>query len=883
MMPFFTFASLIRLLAFSTIILLLLDLAHGSQSPALEPWTRHKRDLIEIEAEAPGPTVVYRGGWARSPKYLKQVGGIYSKGREMQLRGQALTPDELYRGSSLFHSANGNAIGVTRYVATSSDPRPALEFATDKLDTWRAGYVYVIKADEKMIDVNKSLGRFSPYFADRLQAAMGYIPFDQIEGWYKVNYENHFSSPEAIAKTVERIRNRSPKGYTRNKKFNSARYGAERGRGGVPKLAGFPKGHPAWKEEKWRAFKDESVEVNLDRAARIVCGAHAAKRDLSCLERFEHEQGAIQGEDTGIEDAGKEEEISAESVVSEESHALAELPVVADRISDEWFAAMATKAGYAAVVETKWRASLSDVRTRILGYQKLSGTPSKLGLKTLSPALKVGAGAVAAVGVGFWINDIVETFTTETSAWDKGAVLTRLVPIIGCEVNAIANIDNGAKVAYETVDMAVCLLADALLLGGVTAPLGIALHLARYIMRLVQPTPALPLISEIEEMRDTPWKTFIDQNLTLIMTSQSWRDKLEGAIIIESLGITSQAADASSVIMINDNSQALDDDDSYRKVLAAMAQVREQAMVEIVRRQRQFLLGLPKLLRDGLDHWMNKTAEQYNENFIQMLNSDEMIKKYPTFNLNMLISDEEQYGKARSYMSWASHLLRRDVPELPGLIALAYYVGVAAGVNGSLLSSDFSGPVERTHIVAPTVIDPAAYLKEKYGWVADIELVQHGLAVVRWLRGEIEQVDLPGSHRLSLSELEEFRILLAMHIGVVFADWKWTNRLKLGRIPSEYVQDEAGLIQRLFGISRWSAASHIARVAQETKAQCQMLKMELIERDFLTRMAILARDIFKTSLEVSLSHWTGSATAMRAALPAFFGNDAASSKNCIKW
>lgn len=161
---------------------------HGAPSPATPGG---------IRARAPPgkPPFVWRGETGktrdgkpgRSPIDIERAGGMWARG--FQLLDQ-LTPEQLEAGSSLWTHTNnpGGTRDVTQYVSTSSSLTGAITFAVrpSPEHAQEVGYLYRIRTNWAMVDVNLSLENISPYPAQQEQAAVQGIPWTQVLGWYEV-------------------------------------------------------------------------------------------------------------------------------------------------------------------------------------------------------------------------------------------------------------------------------------------------------------------------------------------------------------------------------------------------------------------------------------------------------------------------------------------------------------------------------------------------------------------------------------------------------------------------------------------------------------------------------------------------------------------------
>ncbi|RDA95701.1 hypothetical protein CP533_1165 [Ophiocordyceps camponoti-saundersi (nom. inval.)] len=539
---------------------------------------------------------------------------------------------------------------------------------------------------------------------------------------------------------------------------------------------------------------------------------------------------------------------------------------LAEEFSETEFSNLARKAGHAAIVERRWGKSLSEIRTKALRYVGISPPSSK------SAVLRVQKNVLTTIGYVVWIEQMVMAFATETSDWDKAAAVTLIIPFVGCGVGTYAKVEKNKEDvgALLAVDAGLCLLGDALLLGGSTAPFGILVHFVRFLIQLFEPPPRLPSLQAILKMREKPWRNFLDQHLTEFLTSKAWRDKLEGAVAIEALAIWSKAADvvglleASRQFQLNDSIpdfQMRKREERQEKPTRlpdpeeAITEVRNKAAAEVVRRQRQGLLSLPVMLRDSFGASIKKTAEFYNREFIRKLTSEDTLRKFPSdAPISAWTRGDALYQPAYQFFELASEYLWQRPPLLPSLFTLAYFVGVSAGVDdpppARVVHGDMPGFAkfaaaekdEWTRAVDAAVIDPMCYYREntdrgEEDWAF---IVRHTLAVARHLEGKLPESKLPDDAPQGKFDLNEFHMLLAMHIGNTFANWKEARGSKVGYIHEDYEKDEAGLINRLYPITRLEAERLISSelTAVDSSALTPYSDPEANCRDALKLLAI---------------------------------------------
>ncbi|TWU77536.1 hypothetical protein ED733_007440 [Metarhizium rileyi] len=528
-----------------------------------------------------------------------------------------------------------------------------------------------------------------------------------------------------------------------------------------------------------------------------------------------------------------------------------ELMTLAEKISEEEFTNIAKRNKLQAVVERRWRTTLSEARLKVLGYKKtmhmsLDQTTTATRLRA---QLKVGTGALAAVGIGLYVKGVIDAFTTESSDWEKTAAVTAIIPFVGCHTNMIASAQKeNAHAGIIAVDTSLCLLGDMLLLGGWTAPLGIIIHLVRFLIQYFEPPPALPSYEQIKEMRDRPWRSFLDEHLTRTIASKQWRDKLEGALAIKALEVWSQAADRVGILEAGsqlisqatgegmgqthnftrrqDTGTDLDLNQTQAEIGPAIAKTWQRANEDIIRRQRQYLLSLPQTLRDELNVSIKATAKEYNDQFIVKLTAEDTIKKYPGYSkaIAWLFSEETVYAESRGVIERSSEKIKNELPPLPSLFTLSYFVGVAAGVDDLLppkinphggpgfAKYTAAEPDEWKSAVNSIVVDPVRYYREKTGGENQKVLVQQTVDVVYHLLGKLHEsrlsTEIPG-----LTDAREFQMLLAMYIGNTFADWKEIQGNRVGYIHDDFVHDMPAFIERVYDISVSVAAEHILNIS----------------------------------------------------------------------
>lgn len=137
------------------------------------------------EIHAMAPSVVYRGMPAyQTPDYIKRDGGMVASG----IDGHRPSPNQPPPDFSLFAHAGGTdpggATAQTAYIFTSEN----IDIAFRAIETTSCseGWLYHIAPTPNFINVNASLGQFSPFSADQEYAALGRIQWWQIISWQRM-------------------------------------------------------------------------------------------------------------------------------------------------------------------------------------------------------------------------------------------------------------------------------------------------------------------------------------------------------------------------------------------------------------------------------------------------------------------------------------------------------------------------------------------------------------------------------------------------------------------------------------------------------------------------------------------------------------------------
>ncbi|KAM3500813.1 hypothetical protein MY11210_009458 [Beauveria gryllotalpidicola] len=133
-----------------------------------------------------------------------------------------------------------------------------------------------------------------------------------------------------------------------------------------------------------------------------------------------------------------------------------ELIAVAQQRSKESFDNLLEEFNYKSVV--KHDQLYKELNERLPEFNPVSRTERITGL-----SVKLGEGALAVAGIALYGKAVADVFSSDASVLDKSAVVTSILPGIGCAVQLADNIERGHVDAVHT---ALCFTEDALFVSG---------------------------------------------------------------------------------------------------------------------------------------------------------------------------------------------------------------------------------------------------------------------------------------------------------------------------------------------------------------------------------------------------------------------------------
>lgn len=573
-------------------------LCRGSE-PLVDANVLRAADTAKDIHGRPLAQFVWRGELFRTPAEVKAAGGIFARGFTKSMH-DGLDLADLKMGSSLYHHVRGVSANnpdykaLTQYVSTAADPHTAVLYAWSR-DAENPGYLYQIAADSRIVDVGASLGRYYPYPAQKEFAAIGYIAWDQIMGHYEIG-------PGFDPKALDKLKTgQLLDGFKSNPDFDP-QYSARRHSGSQPQLAGFPAQSPAWSEEPWKGFRAKSCGAYLkDFISDVFCNGSLCASDFISAQKLSAQLTARL-----VLDKGPTEETMTNSFLGKIAQA-AELSPSAEEAAASTFARAAEDYGLQTLAANKG-ITVPELRAKLKALVPVPASTAK------SLALKGGVGAVAVATLGLYVNEVIQAFSTNTSALQRTVVLTSLVPMVGCAVQATANAVNRTP---DPLDINLCFVGDILLFTP-AMPLGVLIHIGRFVAEALGAAKAEAKqrkIEAIDHSRVEAWTRYVEQ-VKNHFASDGFQSGLEMQIQADIAAILFKASEVAGIVRDNiDQVRKAAPAESVRFINNAETQALRAIGQRTCHDISQAKQSLANGARKAVEAWLANEAQKFNDEF----------------------------------------------------------------------------------------------------------------------------------------------------------------------------------------------------------------------------------------------------------------------------
>ncbi|RDA84532.1 putative heat-labile enterotoxin [Ophiocordyceps camponoti-leonardi (nom. inval.)] len=290
------------------------------------------------------------------------------------------------------------------------------------------------------------------------------------------------------------------------------------------------------------------------------------------------------------------------------------------RLSEELtahdFEHLAIKFGVAELAKGHDKLSMSDLRGLSKGYKPLVNPTTR--------RVKVWGAKVFTVALlGVYARDVVDVFSRDTSTLDRAAVVTSVVPFVGCGVQAAADAQNNQT---DLADTALCLVGDALLLTPAW-PLGLVVHFSRFFLDAVRNyfwTTNLFQPETLTQRLAEGWLAYC-QEVVKYIQSAVFEANIRTQYMAELAAVVSRASQARAELLlgamklIRANSTA--HDGGREKISEELREKRGRIEQLICVQAASIKENLRETFTQALKRWMLNQHEQYTEHFYAELRS----------------------------------------------------------------------------------------------------------------------------------------------------------------------------------------------------------------------------------------------------------------------
>lgn len=729
-----------------------------------------------------------------------------------------------FKSTSLWEHVNGQTKSTTRWMSMTKSVHKSIEFSANwengkpsKVLTQPEGrdgldlnVIWKIQDAPNVVDTHGSLankganGEFvsnekfvpSDYLDQVEYSAFEGIPTEQIKGYFRT--ELILRNPGLAEKIAngEEPEGVFVKNIDYNDKFDSLSHAGAR-----PDLAGFPPvgidqgtmKKEGWERqpfelEPWNKFDQgpqgeaegqkiqRRVQSHKDRARDFEDKSEREILASVCSTNLRKRAGSLCNSDTSAPAPGNDRPEPGKPIEDEVKPTNPneeELPKAIDdakgveltrKTSDDVFSDLfsSQKMGEKAA---KLGVKAGEARTRLSGYELITAESPKLKLSGVKLA---GEGA----GVALWVTGMVQAFTSHTTGLQRAAAVTAIIPFVGCGFSALAEADSEEGV--DVIDKMMCIYADILLLTPL-APFSFVIQVFRGIMSLYKPK-ALPKAEDVQDNRDKRWARFLDDRVFTyfysddsVSNNRVFRDKLNGTLFADHLGVVSDAADFIAIANTSARVALQAQNADKPKIQAGALDVANQITAEIspmiVRRQREFLLKLPQLVLRDTKLSLQPIAEQFNKELIEHMTSEAMVRQYtplvPAIDGQPLGDEENLKDQTRGSLHAIGEHLKKNPPPLPRLFDIAYVLGQSKGMLD----------------VNPLSLSPGEFIKSRAPDLSqddvDFYSLHHALQISLLLRGKLTEDKLsklwPSD---DASTVQQLQLLLALKFGKIYDEQK---------------------------------------------------------------------------------------------------------------
>ncbi|PFH60708.1 putative enterotoxin [Ophiocordyceps unilateralis] len=510
------------------------------------------------------PRVVYRADKIH-PIDLELQNGFLPRGLDGSRPNAASLDFSLY--NHVLGTPTGSSTSTSAFVATSKSEMAARRILSLSLSD--VGFIYHIHVTSNFYDVEGSLGGYYMHTSEEEVAALGRIKFTQVLGW--IEFRQGVEQP-----------------FVKNSKYKGNIFDAEVWAGTEYRLAGFPENHAAWKREPWKSVKEGEP-------LQIPCSPRSWKRHISCdlVHTAADKETALQGD-------------------------VLKLFTKVDAKAETLFVELASKFGLMARASVSWRMSLPEVRERF----KKSGR--YLPIQQVTTWTR---GGIAATATGELLYNTMVSGMQKMSDLDRAAVLTSILPGVGCSFQAFAA---EARGKLDFTDVMFCMAADVLMIQGLGLPF-LAVDALRSIRKKYLESK-MPSPSEMQKLRDEGWQKY-QASMIAFIRSMDFIILVNNHFMAEMAGVMFEAAEALTRLHVIKQdalkgAKSREEEANFLRLYWKRESIlRSSLSSQAWQRHERMKSELPQIIKRSLEN----QAKEFNRVFIKKFEHDVKTNKYESW------------------------------------------------------------------------------------------------------------------------------------------------------------------------------------------------------------------------------------------------------------
>ncbi|RDA90216.1 hypothetical protein CP533_1070 [Ophiocordyceps camponoti-saundersi (nom. inval.)] len=210
-----------------------------------------------------------------------------------------------------------------------------------------------------------------------------------------------------------------------------------------------------------------------------------------------------------------------------------------ERFTEQEFNRMVRQAGHGPLL---WRSR------NPLSYQRLHDSVQsqkpQIAEEVKGKITEIGGGALAVAGAFLWIRNMIDVFSKNATKWEHAEVVTSILPLVGCAVQAEGNHEEGKD---DIVSSGLCFASD-LLLFTPAWPVGLAyqvVHLAMgWVSQEERKYDELRKPQVVKQLCHKGWEDHRENILQQFSSSDEFKMNLESQFVSEQLAILYSASHA---------------------------------------------------------------------------------------------------------------------------------------------------------------------------------------------------------------------------------------------------------------------------------------------------------------------------------------------------